>query len=117
MFQGLRTTIYHAADLAKAAAWYTKFLGQDPYFNQPYYVGFNVGGYELGLVPDGDGATTYWGSTDLDAEMKHALAAGATQHSAIKDVGEGIRVASIKDPFGNIVGIIENPHFKLTDAR
>ena len=117
MFQGLRTTIYHAADLATATAWYGKLLGQAPYFNQPYSVGFNVGGYELGLVPDGDGATTYWGTTDIDAEMERALAIGATQHSAIKDVGEGIRVASIRDPFGNIVGIIENPHFKLPDAR
>jgi predicted enzyme related to lactoylglutathione lyase len=117
MIQGLRTTIYQVADLAKATAWYTQLLGQEPYFNQPYYVGFNVGGFELGLIPDGDGATTYWGTSDIDAEMKRALALGASVHSAIKDVGEGIRVASIKDPFGNIVGLIENPHFGKDHAH
>jgi predicted enzyme related to lactoylglutathione lyase len=117
MLQGLRTTIYATADLAQAAAWYGSLLGLAPYFNQPYYVGFNVGGYELGLVPDGDGATTYWGTADIEAEMKRVLAIGASLHSPIKEVGEGIRVASVKDPFGNIVGMIENPHFKLPDER
>ncbi|HEX9390331.1 MAG TPA: hypothetical protein VF928_03350 [Usitatibacteraceae bacterium] len=111
MFQGLRTTIYSVSDLPRATDWYTGLIGHEPYFNQPYYVGFNVGGFELGLIPDGDGATTYWGTSDIDAEMARALALGASVNSAIKDVGEGIRVASIKDPFANIVGLIENPNF------
>ncbi len=111
MIQGLRTTIYSVSDLAQATDWYTKLVGHTPYFDQPFYVGFNVEGFELGLIPDGDGATTYWGTADIDAEVKRVLALGAKIHSAIKDVGEGIRVASIEDPFGNIVGLIENPHF------
>ena len=117
MLQGLRTTIYRVDDLARATAWYGQLLGQTAYFNQPFYVGFNVGGYELGLIPDGDSAGTYWGTADIDAEFAHAIAHGASVYSSIKDVGEGIRVASVKDPFGNIVGLIENPHFKLPDAR
>ena len=54
MFLGLRTVIYPSPDLATAKAWYTQALGQDPYFDEPFYVGFNVGGYELGLDPNGD---------------------------------------------------------------
>lgn len=116
MFLGLRTTIYQANDLQRATGWYTKLVGHEPYFNQPFYVGFRVGGHELGLIPDGDGATTYWGTTDIEAEFARVIAIGATAHAAIKDVGEGIRVASVKDPFGNIVGLIENPHFKSEHA-
>ena len=112
MFQGLRTVIYHVNDLAKAIEWYTEVAGKPPYFNQPFYVGFEVGGYELGLLPDGDGIATYWGTPDIDAEHARLIALGAKPHDAITDVGEGIRVASVIDPFGNVIGIIENPHFK-----
>ncbi len=115
MFQGLRTVIFHVSDLEKATAWYTKFAGKEPYFNQPFYVGFNIGGYELGLIPDGDVTTTYWGTANIDAELKRVLDLGAKLHSAVRDVGEGIRVATVVDPFGNVVGLIENPHFKITD--
>lgn len=51
-FLGLRTTIYPVTDLAKAKAWYSAVLGVKPYFDEPFYVGFNVGGFELGLDPD-----------------------------------------------------------------
>ena len=112
MFQGLRTVIYHANDLSKATDWYTQVIGKPPYFNQPFYVGFEVGGYEVGLLPDGEGIATYWGTPDIDAEHARLLAQGATPNDAIKDVGDGIRVASVIDPFGNVLGIIENPHFK-----
>lgn len=116
MLQGLRTTIYRVDNLARATAWYRQLLGCAPYFDQPFYVGFNVGGYELGLIPDGDGAGTYWGTANIDAEFARAIALGAKVHAPISDVGEGIRVASVKDPFGNIVGLIENPHFKIDHA-
>jgi predicted enzyme related to lactoylglutathione lyase len=119
-FLGLRTAIYHTPDLDKAKAWYSKILGIDPYFDQPFYVGFNVGGYELGLDPDPSpkskgtgGVVVYWGVADADAELKRLLSLGATEHSGVQDVGENIRVATVLDPFGNIFGIIENPHFKL----
>jgi predicted enzyme related to lactoylglutathione lyase len=116
MFLGLRTVIYPAADLERAKAWYASILGTPPYFDQPFYVGFDVGGYELGLDPDPEAATdgprTYWGVDDADAALARLLEAGAQPHGAVTDVGEGIRVASVLDPSGQIVGIIENPHFK-----
>ena len=116
MFQGLRTVIYHVGDLAAAKTWFSQVTGHPPYFDQSFYVGFDVGGYELGLVPDqpaGRGSvTTYWGTADIDAEVTRLLALGATTNEEIQDVGDGIRVASVLDPFGNVVGIIENPHFR-----
>jgi predicted enzyme related to lactoylglutathione lyase len=116
MFLGLRTVIYPAADLERAKAWYASILGTPPYFDQPFYVGFDVGGYELGLDPDPEAAAggprTYWGVDDADAALARLLEAGAQPHGAVTDVGEGIRVASVLDPSGQIVGIIESPHFK-----
>jgi predicted enzyme related to lactoylglutathione lyase len=119
-FQGLRTVIYHAQDLAKAKAWYSEVLGVPPYFDQPFYVGFNVGGYELGLDPDASstpggngGVAAYWGVADAEATLRRLIESGATERSAVQEVGEGIRVASVFDPFGNILGVIENPHFKI----
>jgi len=121
-FLGLRTAIYHASDLAKAKAWYSKILGIDPYFDQPFYVGFNVGGYELGLDPDPSssaglgGVVAYWGVANADGALKHLLSLGATERTNVQDVSEGIRVATVVDPFRNAFGIIENPHFKLPSA-
>ena len=115
MFQGLRTVIYAAADLARARDWYTTVLGKPPYFDQPFYVGFEVGGFELGLIPDGvpgsAGATAYWGTRDAAAELARLEGLGATVESPLADVGEGIKVATVRDPYGNLFGIIENPHF------
>ena len=119
-FLGLRTVIYHAPDLAKTKAWYAKALEIEPYFDQPFYVGFNVSGYELGLDPDAStapegkgGAVAYWGVAKADAAFRRLLSLGATERSAVQEVGEGIRVATVFDPFGNIFGIIENPHFQV----
>ena len=113
MFLGLRTVIYPAADLAAGKAWYEKTLGFAPYFDEPFYVGFNVGGYELGLVPDGQTTETYWGVESIQEAWKDLLAKGATAQDEPKEVGGGIWVAIVKDPQGNALGIIENPHFKL----
>lgn len=120
-FLGLRTAKYHAPDLARAKAWYGEVLGIAPYFDQPFYVGFNVGGFELGLDPDassgGKGESNvvvYWGVSHIDQALPRLIALGATEHGAVQDVGEGIRVASVLDPFGNVLGIIENPHFEST---
>ena len=114
---GLRTVIYAAPDLNHSKAWYTKLLGFAPYFDEPFYVGFSVGGYELGLDPNGGapgrgGSTAYWGVDDIDAAVARAVGLGAVVISAIQAVGEGIRVASVADPVGNVIGLIENPHFK-----
>jgi predicted enzyme related to lactoylglutathione lyase len=119
MFLGLRTVIYWVPDVAKAKAWYAGAFGVAPYFDEPFYVGFEIGGYELGLHPYekkevrvGDNAIAYWGVPDIDAAYRHMLERGASARDAIQDVGEGIKVASVTDPFGNVIGLIENPHFK-----
>lgn len=106
--------------MAQAKAWYATALEVQPYFDQPFYIGFNVGGYELGLLPGtagksekDHGVVAYWGVADADAALARLLKLGARKHNDVQDVGEGIRVATVADPFGNVFGIIENPHFKL----
>jgi predicted enzyme related to lactoylglutathione lyase len=123
MLQGLRTVIYNpGTDIEKAKNWYRDMLGFDPYFDEPFYVGFSVGGYELGLNPGAQpassdsGVVAYWGVADMAKTHARLLELGAKPHSAIEDVGDGILVASVLDPFGNIVGIIENKHFKVTES-
>jgi len=124
MFKGLRTVIYHVPDLDTAKAWFTDAIGVEPYFDQPYYVGFNVGGYELGLLPyEGNSrqpiSVTYWGVDDIRAAYKSMLDKGATEvpGGEIKDVGDGqgLFVAQIRNPMGNDVGLIQNPFFKLEE--
>ena len=121
MILGLRTVIYPAPDLARAKRWYSEVLGQPPYFDQPFYVGFNVGGFELGLLPDGkpgtSGPQALWGVADAAAAHARLLALGATALEPVTEVGEGIKVAAVVDPFGNRLGIIENPHFDLGKVR
>lgn len=121
MIQGLRTVIYPVTNLAEATAWYEQVLGKGPYFNEAFYVGFEVGGFELGLIPDGEpgsaGATAYWGTQDIDAEMARLGALGAEVASPVEDVGGGIRVATVRDPYGNVFGVIQNPHFDLSKVE
>ena len=122
MFLGLGTVIYHVAELQKAKAWYAKVLGVEPYFDQSFYVGFNVGGFELGLDPDmagvssGTNVVAYWGVKNADSAYQRLLELGAAKHREVQDVGGGIRVAAATDPFGNVLGVIENPHFKMQDG-
>ena len=112
---GLRTALYPAPDLAAARQWYATVLGRPPYFDQPYYVGFNVGGFELGLVPDlvpgTGGPQPLWGVVDAAAAWTRLVELGATPLDPLQDVGEGIKVAAVTDPFGNRLGFIENPKF------
>jgi len=121
MILGLRTVIYPAPDLVKAKKWYSQALGLEPYFDEPFYVGFTVGGFELGLMPDATpgitGAQALWGVENADEEFARLIDLGASMIEPVTEVGEGIRVASLKDPFGNRFGIIENPLFKLSDVR
>jgi catechol 2,3-dioxygenase-like lactoylglutathione lyase family enzyme len=121
MLLGLRTAIYPVADLAKAKAWYAKLLGLEPYFDQPFYVGFSVGGFELGLIPDGQPATSgpqaLWGVADIAVVHARLLVLGAIGLEPVTEVGEGIKVAAVRDPFGNRLGIIQNPHFDLKQVR
>jgi predicted enzyme related to lactoylglutathione lyase len=120
MVKGLVTVIYRVPDLDRAKAWYAAAFQQAPYFDQPFYVGFNIAGYELGLDPDQStgqpgpgGAVAYWRVAEIDAAVQHFVGAGATLVAAVQDVGEGIKVAAVTDPFGNRIGLIENPHFEL----
>lgn len=120
MFLGLRTAIYHVNDIEQGRDWYTSILGFGPYFDEPFYVGFNVGGYELGLQPTeassegkSESVVAYWGVDDAEAALQRLVKLGAAKHEDVQDVGGGIKVATVKDPFGNVFGVIENPHFKL----
>ena len=119
MINGLGTVIYPVPDLDRAKAWYAAAFKQPPYFDEPFYVGFNIAGYELGLHPEpvagtpGSGGVAYWRVDDIDAALEHFLASGATEVAAIQDVGEGIKVATVADPFGNRIGLLLNPHFEL----
>lgn len=118
---GLRTVIYPVADLVAATAWYQQVFQTAPYFEQPFYVGFSIGGFELGLVPDGqpslDGQVVYWGTGDIESEVERVRALGAYIVAPVTDVGDGIRVASLADPFGNVLGLIENPLFDAAQVR
>jgi predicted enzyme related to lactoylglutathione lyase len=120
MFLGLRTAAYQVKDIARAKAWYAKVTGIQPYFDEPFYVGFNVGGFELGLVPENNAAekrrpsgVAYWGVEDAHAAYKRLLELGATPMEPIQDVGGGILIGAVHDPFGNVLGVIQNPNFKI----
>ena len=115
---GLRTAIQYVPDLARAKAWYSRAFGTEPYFDEPFYVGFNIGGFELGLDPSQStgragpgGSTAYWGVADIAAAHAHFLASEATSVEPVHEVGGGIFVAIVADPFGNHIGLIQNPHF------
>jgi predicted enzyme related to lactoylglutathione lyase len=117
-FLGLRTVIYPARELDRARSWYSEALGVKPYFDEPFYVGFNVGGFELGLDPNapsapssGAAAVAYWGVEDARKSFDRLVLLGAEGVSEVREVGGGILVATVRDPFGNELGIIENPHF------
>lgn len=122
-FLGLRTAKYSVKDLPAARAWYREVLGIEPYFDEPFYVGFNVGGYELGLVPDeaagpsrAEAGVAYWGVADAERAFARLLSLGAVAQEPVTEVGGGIKVGAVHDPFGNVLGVIENPHFTLGPA-
>lgn len=121
-FLGLRTTVYMVTDLAEGKNWFTKAFGTEPYFDEAFYVGYNIAGYELGLLPSekdnsnkADGAISYWGVQDIDKMYKKLLDLGALEHETPNNVGGELMVASVKDPWNNIIGIIYNPYFKLPE--
>ena len=119
MFLGLRTQVYPAPDLAASKAWWTEVLGIKPYFDEPFFVGFNPGGYELGLNPAGDpaaGPRTYWGVRDIAAAGERLIALGAVAVDAVEEVGDGIKLGTFRSPGGDLIGLIENPVFGLKPA-
>lgn len=119
---GLRTTAYKVSDIENAKKWYTFAFETKPYFDKPFYVGFNIGGYELGLQPEdtpdsvkGENVVTYWGVSDIVKVFSRFVGLGAVPHEEPQNVGGEIMVASVKDPWGNIIGIIYNPEFKVEE--
>ena len=120
MLLGLRTVIYKVSDLERAKAWYSATFDVAPYFDEEFYVGFNIGGFELGLDPSiskqgpgPGGELAYWGVKDLKATLANLTSNGVKTRGKLQDVGDGILVASIEDPFGNLIGLIENPRFTV----
>jgi len=123
MLRGFTTVSFWAADLAAAKQWYTELLGIDPYFERPGYVEFRLGNYqhELGVIdrrnaPDPSatgpvGAVVYWHVDDITVMFEKLLSMGATAHTAPTERGAGFITASVVDPFGNILGIMYNPHY------
>jgi predicted enzyme related to lactoylglutathione lyase len=112
MLQKLRTVIYKVGDLQKAKEWYTALAGVAPYFDEPFYAGFNIGGSELGLDPDmentipGNQSTAYWAVADIRAAVEKTLSLGGKLASPVTSVGGTIEVAIVADPFGNFIGLI-----------
>ena len=112
----LRSVIYTVGDLARAKAFYQALLGRAPYFDQPFYVGFDIDGQELGLDPDvrnrkpgPGGAVGYWKVDDISASWEFAIANNAEPLEPPHAVGEDTSVAVVADPFGNYVGLIQIP--------
>lgn len=119
---GLRTAIYKVGNISSAKEWYTYAFGTEPYFDEPYYVGFNIKGYELGIQPEEqlttdkkDSVMALWGVEKIQDEFDKLIELGATINEVPTNVGGEIMVASVKDPWGNILGLIYNPGFKLQD--
>jgi predicted enzyme related to lactoylglutathione lyase len=117
---GLRTTIYKVGDINVAKEWYAKAFQVAPYFDEPFYVGFNVGGYELGLMEDELAAAdktsnvlSYWGVENIEQAVEGFISAGATEDAKPMNVGGDIMVASVKDPWGNVIGLIYNLAFEV----
>ena len=123
MVLGLGTVIYHVSDLQRAKSWYAEVFGVLPYFDEPFYVGFDIGGYELGLNPDGGvaqpgpgGTVAYWRVPDIEAAVARFTTAGAALKTPVQEVGGGIKTADFADPDGNLLGLIENPRFALPSS-
>lgn len=116
---GLQTVIYKVSDIAKAKDWYSNAFQATPNFDQPFYVGFTIAGYELGLLPDDklsiektENVLAHWGVKNIEFEYKRFLELGAIEEERPKDVGGDIITATVKDPWGNVLGLVQNPHFK-----
>jgi predicted enzyme related to lactoylglutathione lyase len=110
---GIQTVLHPVSDLAAAKAVYTALLGVEPTADAPYYVGYDTQGQHIGLIP-GAGAqgmtspVAYWHVTDIEAKLAEVTAAGATVKEAPHDVGNGRLVASVTDPDGNVLGLLQD---------
>ena len=118
MLLKLRTAVYHVSNLAEAKSWYAQLLEIEPYFDAPFYVGFNVNGFEIGLDPDctniqiGNNSYALWSVTNMEETVAKITSIGGIVHKPIETVGENMRVATYTDPWGNCIGLIEEKHIK-----
>jgi predicted enzyme related to lactoylglutathione lyase len=112
--QGIKTVLHPVSDLAKAKAVYSALLGVAPQADSDYYVGFDVAGQHIGLVPGGgpQGMTApvaYWHVGDIEAKLAEVTAAGGAVKEPAHDVGGGRLVATVADPDGNVLGLLQDP--------
>lgn len=113
MFKKLRTVIYYVTDLQKAKEWYINLTGVQPYFDEPFYAGFDFNGHELGLHPldetisTGNQTVSHWAVDEIEKCIDRLIGMGATILHKVSDVGGGIKVATVIDPWGNAVGLIK----------
>lgn len=110
--RGLKATIYYVDDIDEAKNWYNQALSIKPYLDKPYYVGYDLEGFELGLEPKkstkGNNVIVYWGVSSIENELKRLIKLGAKENKGIQIVNRTVKIASVIDPFGNIFGIVEN---------
>ena len=112
--QGIKTVLHPVSDLAAAKSVYTALLGVPPSSDAPYYVGYEVEGQQIGLVPNAgsQGMTSpiaYWHVSDIEAKLAEVITAGASVKEAPRDVGGGRLVATFTDPDGNVLGLLQDP--------
>ena len=111
--QGIKIVLHPVTDLAAAKDVYAALLGQPPAHDADYYVGYDVAGQHIGLVPHAasQGMTSpvaYWHVPDIEAKLAEVTAAGATVKDAPRDVGGGRLVATFADPDGNVLGLLQD---------
>jgi predicted enzyme related to lactoylglutathione lyase len=114
MSQGIQLVVYPVKDLAQAKALYSQWLGVKPYVDGPYYVGYRIGDQEIGLDPNGHragqtGPLGYCYVDDIQKALQGLLDAGGQAQQAVRDVGGGRLIATVKDADGNLIGLIQNP--------
>jgi predicted enzyme related to lactoylglutathione lyase len=111
--EGAKTLLHPVSDLAAAKPVYAALLGIEPQHDAPYYVGFDVAGQHIGLVPNGGpqqmtSPVAYWHVPDIEARLAEVIAGGATVKDAVRDVGGGRLVATVTDPDGNVLGLLQD---------
>jgi predicted enzyme related to lactoylglutathione lyase len=110
---GIKTVLHPVTDLTKAKAVYTALLGAPPQHDADYYVGYEAEGQHIGLVPGGgpqgmSSPVAYWHVPDIEAKLAEVTAAGATLNEPVRDVGGGRLVATVTDPDGNVLGLLQD---------
>lgn len=110
MNKGIKIILYPVKDINQSKTLFSKFLGVDPYVDQPYYVGFKINDQDIGLVPNNPegGATVFYDVDDIKSSLQTLLDGGAELIQDIKNVGGERLIASVKDKDGNIIGLVQD---------